>query len=173
MPKNILLTGTPGCGKTTVVRRVVERLSGRRLAGFYTEEVRHGGKRVAFEAVGLGGDRIVLAHVHIASKHHVGRYGVDLEWFESLARRELRKPFEEVDLFVIDEIGRMECLSEIFVELATRVLDGPVPVLATVAAKGSGFIERAKKRSDVQVTVVTAENRDSLPVILADRLRQG
>ena len=28
--KNVPLTGPPGCGKTTVVRRVVERLAGLR-----------------------------------------------------------------------------------------------------------------------------------------------
>ncbi|MHC4350036.1 MAG: nucleoside-triphosphatase [Planctomycetota bacterium] len=33
---NVLLTGKPGCGKTTLVRRVLEHLGGRRLAGFYT-----------------------------------------------------------------------------------------------------------------------------------------
>ena len=67
MPKtptnNFLLTGRPGCGKTTVVRRVVERLSGQCLAGFYTQEVRESGRRVGFEAVGLAGSRMMLAHV--------------------------------------------------------------------------------------------------------------
>ena len=67
MPKtpanNLLLTGRPGCGKTTVVQRVLERISGRRLAGFYTRETREQGRRVGFEAVGLGGSQMVLAHV--------------------------------------------------------------------------------------------------------------
>ena len=34
----LLLTGVPGIGKTTVIRRVAGRLKGRRLGGFYTEE---------------------------------------------------------------------------------------------------------------------------------------
>ena len=53
-PKKLLLIGPPGCGKTTVLRRVVERLSGLRLAGFYTREIRQRGQRAGFEAVGLG-----------------------------------------------------------------------------------------------------------------------
>jgi DNA polymerase III delta prime subunit len=35
LPKNLLLTGPPGCGKTTVIHKVIERLERLRLAGFY------------------------------------------------------------------------------------------------------------------------------------------
>ena len=45
----------------------------------------------------------------------------------------------------------------------TRTLDGPVPVFATVAAKGGGFIARVKARPDVEIVAVTVENRDRLP----------
>ena len=76
-PKNVLLTGPPGCGKTTVVRRVVQALGGLRLAGFYTQEVRERGQRVGFEIVGLGGQRCLLAQVDWHAPLRVGRYGVD------------------------------------------------------------------------------------------------
>ena len=53
-PRHILLTGLPGCGKTTLVRRVIEPLTDLRLAGFYTGEPRGtDGRRVGFEAIGL------------------------------------------------------------------------------------------------------------------------
>ncbi len=58
--ENILLTGLPGCGKTTVVRHVVELLKARRLAGFYTEELREHGQRVGFAAVGTHGQSATL-----------------------------------------------------------------------------------------------------------------
>jgi nucleoside-triphosphatase THEP1 len=38
--KAILLSSPPGCGKTTVIRRLVERLADLRLAGFYTQQIR-------------------------------------------------------------------------------------------------------------------------------------
>ena len=65
--KNLLLTGSPGCGKTTVLERVVEHLGDHRLAGFLTLELREHGQRVGFEAVGLGGRRVILAHVRFRS----------------------------------------------------------------------------------------------------------
>jgi nucleoside-triphosphatase THEP1 len=36
--KILLLTGAPGVGKTTVLRKVAAGLPDRRLAGFYTED---------------------------------------------------------------------------------------------------------------------------------------
>jgi nucleoside-triphosphatase len=167
---NLLLTGLPGCGKTTVVRRVIERLGGRRLAGFYTQEIRREGRRLGFEAVALGGRRAVLAHVELRTKKRVGRYGVDVAAFDAVVQAELRKSPDEVALFVLDEIGKMECFSRLFVEAATVLLDGRVPVLATIALKGGGFIREVKARPDVELLTVTAANRQDLPHRLVERL---
>jgi len=160
--KKILLTGPPGCGKTTVIRRIVNALNGLRLAGFYTQEIRQHGHRVGFEAVGLGGPSATLAHVDFHHRHRVGRYGVDLEGFEAIVEQDLRQAGEGVVLIVIDEIGKMECMSRVFVETVTRTLDRPVPVVATIAAKGGGFIAQVKARPEVEIVTVTTENRDRL-----------
>ena len=169
--KNVLLTGPPGCGKTTVIRRVIERLADLRLAGFYTKEIRKQGPRVGFEAVSLDGHRPCLRHTDFRSSHRVGRYGVDLGGFEAIVQAELARPADSVDVFVIDEIGKMECLSRVFVEAVTRVLDSPVPILATVAARGGGFIAAVRGRADVEVITVCTDNRDQLAQELACRSR--
>ena len=170
---NLLLTGRPGCGKTTVVQRVLERISGQRLAGFYTREIREQGRRVGFEAVGLGGSQMVLAHVEFNTDKRVGRYGVDVNAFDGLVRTELGMSSDDVDLFVLDEIGKMECFSRVFIESTIRVLDGPSPVLATIAARGGGFISQVKARGDIEVFSVTVATRDGLPERLAERLLLG
>jgi nucleoside-triphosphatase len=171
VPKNLLLTGLPGCGKTTVIRRVIERLGSLRLAGFFTQEIREHGQRVGFEAVGVGGQTATLAHVDFHGPHRVGRYGVDMGGFEAIVQQELGPGAEGAGIIVIDEIGKMECMSQTFVEAVTRVLDGAVPVLATVAAKGGGFIAQVKGRPDVEIVTVTAANRDSLPDELTRRIQ--
>ena len=120
----------------------VERLGSLRLAGVYTQEIRRHGQRVGFAAVGLDG-----------------------------TQRELGQDRGELDLYTIDEIGKMECLSRMFVEEAAHALDGPFPVLATVALKGGGFIREVKARGDVEVLAVSRGNREDLPATLAARLR--
>jgi nucleoside-triphosphatase len=166
-----LLTGLPACGKTTVIRRVIELPKNRRLAGFFTQEIRQHGQRLGFEAVGLGGPGATLAHVGFHSAHRFGRYGVELESFEAIVEAELNRQPGDVDVYVIDEIGRMECMSTVFVNAIARTLDGPVPVLATIAAKGGGLIAQVKGRTDVEIVMVTAANRDRLPDELANRFR--
>jgi nucleoside-triphosphatase len=167
--ESLLLTGSPGVGKTTVILRVAEGLAGRRIGGFTTAEIREEGERVGFRIQAFGGDSSVLAHVNVRSPHRVSRYGVDLQALESIAGRALDPRGAEV--FLVDEIGRMECLSSRFVEAAEALLDSGKPVVATIAAKGTGFIARVKTRSDVELWTVTRANRGELPGRVLARLR--
>jgi len=169
-PPRILLTGAPGCGKTTVVRAVVELLAGVRAAGFYTEEVRGRAGRTGFRVVGLDGSSRRLASMEGQGGPRVGRYVVHVSEFEAVALPQLEiRP--GLELLVIDEIGKMECLSPAFVAAARGALAAPVPLLATVALAGGGLVAEAKRAQGVDVVTVSLENRDVLPARLAARLR--
>jgi nucleoside-triphosphatase len=170
--KNLLLTGFPGCGKTTVLERVVEHLGDLRLAGFLTLELREHGQRIGFEAVGLGGHRVILAHVRFRSPVFVGRYGVEPDRLVPLIEKELNRPLGTVDAFLIDEIGKMECHCAQFVTTMSRLLTEPIPVVSTIALRGSGFITEVKTRPDMQVVEVTQGNQDTLPGQIAAWVKQ-
>ena len=80
---NVLLTGRPGIGKTTLIKKVIDMTSLSK-GGFYTEEIREAGQRVGFSLTTLDRKESVLAHVKIRSPYRVGRYGVDIDSFEAI-----------------------------------------------------------------------------------------
>jgi nucleoside-triphosphatase len=166
---NLLITGPPGIGKSTLVGNICEALADRSLAGFATREIRHNGRRRGFELISMDGQTALLSHVDLPSPFRVGQYGVDVEGFEAFLQS---IPFfaPEVDIVVIDEIGKMECFSALFREMTQKVLDADKKVLATVAMRGGGLIADVKARWDVCLKQLTWENRDHLLTDLIGRL---
>jgi len=164
-----LITGKPGVGKTTLVQKIIKRMGSINMAGFYTTEIRSAGSRLGFELQGLNGGYRTLAHVEIDSRHRVGRYGVDKDGFEEfLATLDLLNP--DVELIVIDEIGKMELFSYRFRSLVCDALSADKQVLATIPLKGNEFIREIKQRLDIKLLEVTHANRDRLPAAIVERL---
>ncbi len=116
----IALTGKPRVGKTTLVKRLVERFPDR-FFGFYTQEVIQDGKRVGFEVRDLEGNGKVFAHIGITSAYRVGKYGIDLNAFESIALPSMSdvKPGR---ILLVDEVGKMELLSQKFLNKLHELL---------------------------------------------------
>jgi nucleoside-triphosphatase len=164
----ILLTGPPQCGKTTVVQKVAAGWPGR-AAGFYTREVRKAGIRLGFEIVTLAGDAVLLSHVDFPGPYRVGKYGVSLENFHRVALPAL-EVIPGVDLIVVDEVGKMECLSARFVAAMENLWAAPAPLLITVAAQGGGYSAALKAKPGKTLITVTPGNRDELPANLLNLL---
>lgn len=169
MNRNLFLTGAPSSGKTTVVRRVIEGLQ-YPAKGFYTQEIRREGRRRGFLLKSLGGDEGYLAHEDIASPLRLRRYGISLENLERITLPALEP--EPGFLIILDEIGKMECLSERFRKAAVRALDADNPVIGTITLGGDPFIQGLKKRRDMELIEVTQDNRDALPALLLGRIRE-
>ena len=93
----------------------------------------------------------------------MGRYGVDPDRLVPLIEEELDRPPEDVDAYLIDEIGKMECHCPQFVATMRRLLGEPIPLVATIALRGGGFIAEVKNRPDVQIAEVAQGNRQALP----------
>jgi len=156
----ILLTGLPGCGKTTAVMKIIAELNCTAVAGFYTEEIREGKTRKGFRFKRLDGAGGILAHVDFKSRFKVGRYGVDVEGFEKSVVPILDAEQNKAELFIIDEIGKMECFSNKFVAAVKRLFAGDKSVMATIAKKGFGLISEVKNYPNTNLFNLTRENRD-------------
>lgn len=159
--RTLLLTGAPGIGKTTLIRAVAADLGDRSIRGFVTDETRIRGYRVGFRIETFDGQRATLAHTDIRSSHRVGKYGVDIKALDEIVDAALL-PDDAIDVYLIDEIGRMECFSRRFMDALTRLLDSRRIVVATIHRNAPGFIQQVKERPDVELWEVTRQNRDRL-----------
>lgn len=159
-PAKILLTGLPGCGKTTAVMKIIAELDCTSATGFYTEEIHENNTRRGFRWKRLDGAGGILAHVDIKSRFKVGKYGVDVEGFEKSVVPVLDVERCGAKLFVIDEIGKMECLSKHFAVAIRQLFASDKSVLATVARKGTGLISEVKIYPGTQLFKLIRENRE-------------
>ena len=176
MSINILLTGRPRIGKTTIIQNFVRRCF-LPMGGFFTCEIREHGMRVGFsiEAIhswnhnGSGNKyHAVMAHVNSRSPYRVGKYGVNISAIEEVGITALREGMKRAKLIIIDEIGRMETYSELFQKEVKNVLDCSLPVLGVIQMKQNPFLDSIRNRDDVKVIQVTLDNRDTLPRRLFD-----
>ncbi|KAL4239133.1 hypothetical protein ACF0H5_003835 [Mactra antiquata] len=181
--RHILLTGQPGVGKTTLVKKVCDKLEdeNKECQGFYTEEQREDGQRVGFDVVTFDGKKGSLARIvdrenPVAGRSYmVGRYNVLLQSFEQTALPALvAKPSEYTRVMVIDEIGKMELFSRSFIQTVKDLLKHPkITVFATVPVKGNPFVEEIKHRDDVLLYTVTKENRNTLLDEVVDAVKDS
>ena len=166
----LLLTGSPGVGKTTVLLKAVEALKSRgySVGGMVSREVRSCGTRVGFEILDLSsGRRGWLAHVNQPSGPQVGKYRVNLEDLDNIGAVAIVDASENLDVVVVDEIGPMELFSEKFKEAVKRAVEGEKLVVGIVHWKARDkLIEEVKNREDAEVIVVTFENRAKLHEII-------
>lgn len=159
--RNILVTGSPGAGKTTLILKVLAHLKAD-ADGFYTRELREGERRVGFELVTLKGKRGILAHTNIKGTFRVGKYGVELKSLEELGVKAITRGVRRQSPIIIDEIGRMELFSAKFRESVIEALDSSALVLATIGPQPIPFLKEIRSRIDVQLIKVTPDNRDDL-----------
>ena len=169
----LLLTGSPGVGKTTVLLRLVESLKakGYSVGGMLSREVRSDGVRVGFEILDLSSDkRGWLAHVNQPSGPQVGKYRVNLEDLNSIGAEAIMTAFDKCDVIAIDEVGPMELFSEKFKEAVKRAVESGKLVVGVVHWKARDrLIEEVKKREDTEIIVVTSENRNTLHQTITEK----
>ena len=171
--KKVLITGYPGVGKTTLIIKLAQALKDKApIKGFYTEEVREAGQRVGFRLTTFAGQEDWLSHVNIRSPYRVGKYRVNLAGFEHLVVPLLESSQATPTVFIIDEIGKMECFSEKFRKAAINALDAGNVVLGTIAVGGTDFIREIKERKDIKIYEVTVQNRDVLPEYLIGEIER-
>lgn len=159
---NILITGKPRTGKTTLIKRLVENLSDTHAGGFYTEEITKNNLRLGFKIVTLDGREGILAKKGMSSPFRLGQYGIDIHDLEEIGVNAIEQAIQEKDLIVIDEIAKMELFSSLFREVVIKALDCPKPVLGVIQMSKHPFLNQTRSRKDIEIHELTIQNRESL-----------
>ncbi len=157
MKQVCLLTGSPGTGKTSLIKQVVDKVQGK-AGGFYTEEIRSQGVRQGFKLITLDGQDAILAHIDIDSPYRVSRYGVDIDSLDRVGVSALHKAAQQCDLVVIDEIGKMELFSVNFREAVLQIIDSGRMVLGTIMLNSNPWADAIKRQPQVNLITVTRAN---------------
>jgi nucleoside-triphosphatase len=156
---NILITGPPGCGKSTLIARVTKGLQtkGVKIGGITTPEFRtESGRRAGFLIRDIAtGKEAKMAAIGFHSKIHVGKYGVDTAAVRDIGVTAIEQAVKAADIVVIDEIGKMELSLPEFQECVVNALDSSKPILGTVGLYlSSPFVNAVKNREDVRILML-------------------
>ncbi len=161
--KNVLITGPPRTGKTTLIKKFVDFCisKGFNVGGIFTPEIRERSVRVGFAIEDiLTGKQAIMASVKLKTKNRVGKYGVDIKAVEEVGVEAIKNAIKTVDIVIIDEIGKMELFSQPFQEAVEEALDSNKPVLGTIGKKlVHPFAKKIKTRPDVNIIVLNRSQK--------------
>lgn len=163
MKKNILLTGEPRSGKSTLLKNLIK--PERNKSGFVAEEILEDGKRIGFDVVNHLGNRAILARTDQITPHSVSRYFVQVDSLESLLPSVAK--YDDGDLLYIDEIGQMQLYSEHFEQHVMHCLDSPNIVISTISQVYDDVLIQ-----EINDTIFVTGNHGSKKITIAgDRMR--
>jgi nucleoside-triphosphatase len=154
-----LITGVPGTGKTSLIKQALSSFQGIKPGGFLTEEIRLQGTREGFRIVTIDGKTALLASTNIYSKYHISKYGVDLNSLDGLGISALKWAAKNCDLVVVDEIGKMELISEKFKAVVLEIVESGKSVLGTIMLKSDPWADMIKQKSQVNLLTLTRHNQ--------------
>jgi nucleoside-triphosphatase len=161
MPNNVFITGPPRIGKTTIIKHLIKDLKPLIMRGFFKECIIDNQICKGYRILTLDFREQVLAHIHFEGPDRIGEYGINIEGFENFVLPEL-EVIEDVELFIIDEISNMECLSKKFCIRVLQILESDIPLIASLSLSDIPEILDIKNRNDISILNVTYKNRNAL-----------
>lgn len=167
----IILTGTPGVGKTTIVRDVAQKLKERgvRVGGVVSREIRTNNVRTGFEFIDLTtNSRDILASI-TGNGPRVGKYFVNLSGCRFAAERLLNALITS-EVIICDEIGPMELKSKEFVDVVKSLLNSDKKVIVVMHQKLKHPLTDEFRKKSSSLININLGNTEGLSETLLDRL---
>ncbi len=157
MKKKLFITGTPGVGKTSLLKEVTLPYL-KHIGGFFTHTIIENNKRAGFLLKTCAGEEGVLAKKGMESKHKLNKYGIDISIIDNLGVTSLESAIKTNNLIVIDEIGSMEIISPKFCETVVKCINSDKHILATIRYNAQPFTDDIKRMDNCEILVLTRDN---------------
>jgi nucleoside-triphosphatase len=153
----VFVSGMPGCGKTTLIKKFIDYYKNKKIVGFITEEIRKNNKRTGFLVKGIATNKKgVLASKEIVTNKKFGSYFLNIRSFEDVLQAE-NLFLSKAEIIVIDEIGKMEFESEFFKKFLAKCLEMNKPLLASLHRS---YVKRFEKLG--KIFWLTKENFEQI-----------
>ena len=167
---HLFLTGEIQVGKTTIITKTVELL-----------QMTPGGFKTYFGPDRKLPDRLLYmnsaaepkvfrAEYAVARFFKAGPPKIFTERFSSYGVDLIRSGRRSSNLIIMDECGSLERDALAFQQAVIEALEGKPPILGVVKLASKGWTDQIRNHPKVQLITVTKENRNALPLILADRI---
>ena len=173
-PHRLFLTGEPGSGKTTAVRRTAEVLilRGVEVGGMLSGEIREDGIRVGFGLEDLvTHEKGTLARVGLQEGPRVGKYRVNLGEIERVGVRAIERAVRDSEIVVVDELGPMALFSTLFIQAVENGLASQKHFLGTIHKRAYHQLTSSIRSNPKYIILeITSENRDRMPTEIAQRI---
>lgn len=162
--KNLLLTGEPGVGKSTLLRKL---MTDRKVCGFVTlkKERDPDGSWPVYIGPATGGSQMLAARVRTDGAERFS------DVFDSCGA-ELLRDIPNDAVAVMDELGFLEDDAARFKENVLRVLTEGPHVIGVVKPRSTQFLDAVRAVPDTLIVQVTADNRNELYYRLSDLLKE-
>ena len=165
--KNIIITGKPGCGKSTLISRLKEYLNTDftiKIGGISTPEIRRDGVRVGFNIINIYSNEIgILSHINQKSGPRISKYKVNLKDLNEIGVKAIVFAIKNCDIIFLDEIGKMEIISKNFQNAVLDAFNSSKIVIATMGLRiRHTFIDEIKSRNDIEILHLTINNRENI-----------
>jgi len=173
--KNFFITGPPRAGKTTLLKRIMQTLREHniKLAGILCPEVRVNNRRWGFKIIDLKTSREgILASIEIPKGPKISKYRVNVVDLEEVGVKALQNALrDESEVVIVDEIGKMELVSENFSHTVKQLLDSDKILLGIIPARYTHpLLSEIRRRRDTKIYWIGRETPASIRQKIHDEI---
>ncbi|MBU5484712.1 nucleoside-triphosphatase [Clostridium sp. MSJ-11] len=165
---NIFLTGEKNVGKSTIVEKILQSLSSS-IGGYSTEFImKNNLKHFYLTSLSHKGNKTLMA----IGDHSIKKIIKIYEYaFNVFGAGLILDSIHTKDVIILDEIGFIENDCDEFKASVIKALDSKKIIIGVLKNYNGEFINYIKDRKDVILFNINEENREEIPKIIIDMIR--